>query len=414
MPGEDTLRIAYLTSRYPAISHTFIFREVLRLRERGIDVRVASINEPDRPAEDMPIDEASESEKTFYVKRQGAWRALITTAVAVAVSPLDVLRGLTLAIQLAGADIRRIVLHLFYFVEALLLIDWMKRNRLTHLHVHFATAVATVALLAARISRTPFSMTVHGPDEFFDVSRYSLKTKVEEAAFICCIGEFCKSQLMKEVDPRYWPKLVTVPLGVDLEEFAPQDHPGTLPEFRMLCVGRLVPQKGQHILLDAMARLASMGRQAHLTLVGDGPHRASLERLVHEQGLANRVTFTGPQNRNRVRGYLAESDLFVLPSFAEGIPVALMEAMAMEVPCISTYVAGIPELIRSGCDGELVPASDADALAAAIARLMEDDSLRREMGRSSRRRIGEKYNLEKNIGLLAETFREWIPAGGAQ
>jgi glycosyltransferase involved in cell wall biosynthesis len=172
----------------------------------------------------------------------------------------------------------------------------------------------------------------------------------------------------------------------------------------VLCVGRLVPAKGQHVLLAAIAKLRASGRNLRLRLVGDGPDRESLELAAGRFKITDAVVFEGAVNQDRIRDLYATADVFALASFAEGIPVVLMEAMAMEIPCVSTWITGIPELIRDSIDGLLVPPSDIDGLAAAIALLMDDDELRARLGEAGRRRVIEKYNLRPNVARLAEIF----------
>ncbi|MBC7925759.1 MAG: glycosyltransferase family 4 protein [Bryobacteraceae bacterium] len=399
------LRIGYLVSRFPSVSHTFIFREVTGLRALGIHIATASVNEPDRAVGQMPADEASASGETFYLKREGARGVFRSLSTALFHQPQRLLKGLLLAFQLAGPQPRRLTYHFFYYLEAVMLADWVRRERLEHLHVHFATQAATVAMIASEAFGIPFSISVHGPDEFDNVSAFSLPEKIQSARFLCCIGDFCRSQLMKQASPSEWHKFHKAPLGVDLAEFrpAPAARRNAIPT--MVCVGRLVPAKGQHSLLEAASQLASAGRNFRLVLVGDGPDRESLRNTVERLGLAGNVVFTGALNRDRIREQLLDADVFALASFSEGIPVALMEAMAMGIPCCSTFVAGIPELIRNGIDGILVPPADTKALASALGLLLGDPNLRDRMGASARSRIAAEYNLEVNIPRLAAIFR---------
>ena len=371
-------RLAYLVSRYPAISHTFILREVLSLREQGIHIRVASINSPDRPPEGLTAEERSESEATFYVKRAGIVKLISALFFCLFRHPAGCLRGLYFGVRLGGADITRMLYGLFYFAEALLVCRWMAAEKLEHLHVHFATPASTVGLVATKIFPISLSITVHGPDEFYDVPGYSLQEKIAGASFICTIGKFARSQLMKISPTPQWDKFEVAPLGVDPVRFSPRPHRQGANDFEAICVGRLVPAKGQHVLIGAIHRLVREGRTIRLRLVGDGPDRESLEREVTELGIGGSVIFEGPVNQDKIRSLYQAADLFVLPSFAEGIPVVLMEAMAMELPVVTTFVNGIPELIRHGMDGWLVAPSDEESLASAIANLMDDDALREE------------------------------------
>ena len=405
---QKKIRMGYLISRYPAISHTFILREVRGLRELGFEIETASINCLDRPMEALTGDEKEEVARTFYVKSAG-WRGgLAATWTAFFSSPTAFMRGLWFALRMGGTDQRRMVFALFYLVEAALIGRWMKQNRLDHLHVHFATPAAMVGLIATRLFPFTFSMTVHGPDEFYDTTDYRLREKIAGASFITCISSYARSQLMKLSPVTQWSKFDIARLGVFPSVFAPETRKdaGTQGEwFEILCVGRLVPAKGQQVLVAAVERLVKEGRRVRLRLIGDGPDRAALETEVARRGLDEHVIFAGAVNQDRIREFYARADVFALASFAEGVPVVLMEAMAMEIPCVSTCITGIPELIRPGQDGLLVPPSDEEALATALARLMDDPALRVSLGRAGRQRVKSKYNLERNIGRLAEIFR---------
>lgn len=404
------MKIGYLVSRYPAVSHTFILREVRGLRALGLDIAVASINEPDRERDRLDAEEREESDRALYVKRRGAFGALVDVAAVALRSPLRTLAALAYALRLGGTDVKRCAYGLFYFVEAAVLSRWMRREGLAHLHVHFATPASTVGLILTRLAAVGLSITVHGPDEFYDAPGYRLAEKMEGAAFVCCIGQYARSQLMKLSEPSLWDKLEVTPLGVDPAVFAPRTLRGARGPFEVLCVGRLVPAKGQHVLLQAIARLAANGRDARLTLAGDGPDRASLEREAAELGIADRVVFAGAVNPDCIRTLYEKADAFALASFAEGIPVVLMEAMSMEIPCVTTFITGIPELIRTGIDGLLVAPSDTDGLAAALASLMDDGALSRRLGQAGRLRVVQRYDLARNTQRLADVFRRRLAA----
>jgi glycosyltransferase involved in cell wall biosynthesis len=402
------LRLAYLVSRYPAVSHTFILREILGLRDLGVDIDPASINSADRPPALLTAEERAEAKRTFYVKQAGAGGAIRAHAATLVSRPMGYFRGLWFAMRLGGLDPRRAVMHLFYFIEAVMVGDWMKSRRLRHLHVHFATPAATVGMIVGRIFPFGFSMTVHGPDEFYDVPGYSLAQKVAEAHFICAIGSYARSQLMKASEAAEWAKIEVTPLGVDAAIFAPRVEPPAVDCFEIICVGRLVPAKGQHILLRAIEILRGEGRQVRLRLVGDGPDRKSLEAATQARSISDCVIFEGAVNQDRIRALYEQAHAFALASFAEGIPVVLMEAMAMEIPCVTTWITGIPELIRDSIDGLLVAASDHIALAGALAQLMDEPGLRSEIGKAGRRRVIEKYNLQANVARLADVYRARI------
>ena len=398
-------RLAYLVSRYPAISHTFILREVAELRRLGISIDVASINGLDRPLDQLTAEERSEAGRTYYVKKAGPAGAAAAHFATMLSRPAGYFRGAWFALRLAGTDLRGAAMSFFYFVEAVMIGRWMLSRSLHHLHIHFATPAATVGLILTRVFPITLSITVHGPDEFYDVPGYRLAEKVGASRLLCAIGLFARSQLMRISSALDWKKIEVTPLGVDPELFTPRPFRADFDHFEVLCVGRLVPAKGQHILLSAIARLIAEGRAMRLRFVGDGPDRSSLEEAARAHGIEDFVIFEGSVNQDRIRDLYQRAEVFALASFAEGIPVVLMEAMAMEIPCVTTWITGIPELIRDAVDGILVPPSDDAALAAAIARLMDDCELRRRIGQAGRKRVIEKYNLRKNVAYLAEVFR---------
>jgi glycosyltransferase involved in cell wall biosynthesis len=252
-----------------------------------------------------------------------------------------------------------------------------------------------------------YSLTVHGPDEFYDVQGQYLVEKIAAADFVVCISSYTRSQLMKLSPYADWSKFFVARLGVDVSVFSSMDR--NPPDcFEILCVGRLVPAKGQHLLIAAIERLTLEGRRVQLRLVGDGPDEASLRtqaaRILHPEC----VVFEGAVNQDRIRSLYAAAHVFCLPSFAEGLPVVLMEAMAMGIPCVSTSIAGIPELIRNEMDGLLVAAGDTDALVASLGRLMDDSGLCTRLATSGRARVFEQHNLTRNIKSLAEVFTERI------
>jgi colanic acid/amylovoran biosynthesis glycosyltransferase len=412
LPADGPLvRVGYLLSRYPAISHTFFLKEVLGLRERGLRVEVASINPPDRPRADLPEVEAAEADRTFYIK-SGGIASLAAQVFAVGLqNPTVVIRGLGAALALGGWDIKSRVYALFYLAEALLVGRWLRRKSLPHLHVHFGGPVATVGMLTAAAWRIPWSITLHGPDEFFDQEAFYLRQKIESARFVLCISDFCRSQVLRIAPNLPDVRIEVVRLGVDCSALQPS-VPASIrstaepPEgpFRLVCTGRMVAAKGHRILLEALAPLVASGIDFSCTLIGDGPERPFLETLSSRLGLSSQVHFLGALAHSETLAQVAQADVFVLASFAEGLPVALMEAMALSVPCVSTTIAAIPELISNGENGLLVPPANSQALSAALTKLAKDHGLRRQFGRNARFTAESGYNLALNLDLLASTL----------
>jgi glycosyltransferase involved in cell wall biosynthesis len=399
-------RIAYLVSQYPAVNHTFILREIRRLRELGFDIRVASVRAADRPFERLSAEEREEQRATFYIKPAGVGGAIRAALGLLRWRPIAFLGGFLYALRLSKLNPRTIPRYLFYFGEAVVFADWMRRERLSRFHMHFTT---TVGLLARRLAPMRTSATIHGSAEFEDPKGFRLREKIEAFDLLCAISEYGRGQLMRLSDRKQWNKLRVSRLGVDPAVYAPRPFRYNPSPFEIVCVGRLARVKGHAVLIAAVARMARQGRAVFLRLVGDGPERANLENQVGESGLNARVFFEGWQNADRVRDCYQQADVFALASMAEGIPVALMEAMAMEIPCVATAVMGVPELIRNEVDGLLVAPANEEELAAALARYLDDSELRHRLGKAGRRRVAECYDLNRNTAGLAEILREVPP-----
>lgn len=403
-------RVAYLLSRYPAVSHTFFLKEVLGLRQRGLSIEVASINPPDRPKDKLPAVEAVEADQTLYIK-SGSKATLALNVLRIAcTNPGVALRGMRAALKLGGLDIKAHAFSLFYWAEALLVGDWMRRRDLHHLHVHFGGAVATVGMLTAQAWNIPWSVTLHGPDEFFDQDAFYLRQKIDSAAFVICISDFCRSQVLRIAPATHDSRLEIVRLGVDCEKLQPRaDSSRGAEPVRLVCTGRLVAAKGHFILIHAVADLLASGLSIELVLIGDGAERRALETLCRQANIDAHVHFRGAMAHDPTLSEVAQADIFVLASFAEGLPVALMEAMALGVPCVSTIIAAIPELIVDGVNGRLVPASNWQALAVALRSLAEDEAMRQQLGAVARATVVEQYNLGLNLDRLADVWRHRLP-----
>ena len=404
-PSRGTARIAYIVSKYPALNHAFMVREIRALREGGLQIEVASISEPDRHVSALTEEEKSEAAAAFYVKAQPIGQIFRAHASTFFSRPGSYCRGVLEALRLAKFHPRETLFHLFYFAEAVVVGDWMRRKELRHAHVHYAT---TVALIASKTFPVSISATLHGPDEFSNPAATHLKEKIEACTFVIAISDFARSQMMLHSDHSQWHKFHVVRLGVDastLQRLEPRPDP---QPFRLLCAARLAPVKGQHLLLDAIKLLVRRGRNVVLHLAGDGPDRASLKEQTRQLGIEDRVIFEGFVNQDRMQRLYSQVDAVVLASFAEGLPVVLMESMSLGIPCISTWVNGVPELIRDGIDGLTVPPSDAGALADAIEKLSLDPALRSRISVAARARAKEVVDLTRNVSRQREIFNECL------
>jgi glycosyltransferase involved in cell wall biosynthesis len=283
-----------------------------------------------------------------------------------------------------------------YFAEAAILAQLMSRHALSHIHNHFADSSCSVAVLAAKMGGTTFSFTIHGPTEFFESNLWWIGEKARHALFVNCISYFCRSQTMMLSDPDCWDKMRVVHCGVDVSAFHTKRHQGQ--GRRLLFVGRLVPAKGVSFLLETIAKID----EAILDVAGDGPERKFMETKAAVLGIVGRVRFLGYQSQAEVRELLRRADVFVMASFAEGLPVVLMEAMAAGVPVVAPWIAGIPELVDDGQNGFLVPPGDPSAAATAIRRLLEDAELRNHFAIAGRAKVEREFNLKIEASWLAK------------
>lgn len=396
------MKIAYVLNTYPAPSHSFIRREIRALERQGFEVLRLAMRPADQPLVDP--DDREEAARTRYILADGGPALLRAALRCAARRPRAFLKALRLAWRCGGAAGKRLR-HLIYLAEAARVRQIAARGGAAHLHAHFGTNSATVAMLAHALGGPRFSFTVHGPEEYDAPAALSLGEKLSRCAFAVGVSAFGRSQLCRWAPAADWPRIAVVPCGVEPARF---DDPAPLPEgpLRLVSIGRLVEQKGQMSLVPMMARLRERHPDARLTLVGDGPLRGDLESAVAAAGLAGAVDFAGWLDEAGVRAALEASHALVMPSFAEGLPMVVMEAMAAGRPVIATYIAGVPELVQPGRTGWLVPAGDAEALADAAAELAEMSPQRRaEMGRAGRARALARHDIDAAAGRLAALIR---------
>jgi len=396
--AEGRLRIAYLTTEYPKTSHTFIRREIVELERRGHEVLRLSIRPGDAKSADAQ--DAHENERTHHVLAQPAWRVVTGALRTMAARPVAALRSLSTALDMARASDRGAMRHLAYFVEAAYLLGRLRRAGAQHVHVHFGTNATAVARLMRRMGGPTYSFTVHGPDEFDAPRPLDLGGKIADASVVVAITSFCGAQLRRWCPPEHWEKIEIVRCSVGdewFDEATPID-----PDSRTLvCVGRLCPQKGQLLLIEALGRLRADGVDARLVLAGDGEMRADVERRAAAMGVADRVEITGWIGEAEVRRRLREARALALPSFAEGLPMVIMEALAMGRPVISTYIAGIPELVRDGENGWLTPAGSVEALAGAMDAALEAPAERLEaMAQAGREAVRARHRTASEVDRL--------------
>jgi glycosyltransferase involved in cell wall biosynthesis len=395
------LKIAYLINAYPKVSHSFIRREIHALERQGLEVTRMALRGWDGPLPDE--EDQRERQRTRYVLRGGLWSLLPSLLQTLLLSPRRLFRTVWLAATVARGTDRPLAYHLVYVAEACLILRWVRSAGVERLHAHFGTNSAEVAMLVHSLGGPPYSFTVHGPEEF--MRALGLPQKIHRASLVIAISSFCRSQLCLSAPYEEWPKIHIVRCG--LEEGFHKNADTRLPAAaRLCCVGRLAEAKGQPLLIQAAARLAAKNIEFQLVLAGDGPLRATLESLIDGLRLRARVRITGWISSAQVRDELLASRAMVLPSFAEGLPVVIMEAMALRRPVLTTYVAGIPELVTPGETGWMFPAGSVDDLALAMEQclLCPDEEIVR-MGEAAQRRVIQLHSIDEEARKLAGLFR---------
>lgn len=398
----DRHTIAYLVNQYPQPSQSFIRREIAALEAQGFTVRRFTVRR--WPGDLVDEYDRAERSKTAAVLESGGLGLLLALLVTALGRPLAFGRALALAVRIGRRSLRGVVYHLIYLAEACVLRRWLVRDRVQHVHAHFGTNSTAVAMLCRVLGGPAYSFTAHGPEEFDMPVSLSLDEKVRRAAFVVAISDFGRSQLYRWADFDDWDRIHVVRCGVDASFLESGSAPST--GHRLVCVGRLAEQKGQLLLVRAAAKLREMGEPFELTLAGDGPMRPAIEALIDQLNLRNQVHITGWVSGDQVRQALTEARAMVLPSFAEGLPVVIMEALALERPVISTYVAGIPELVEPGQCGWLVPAGSVDALADAMrAALNASADELRQMGRAGADRVRRRHDAATEGKRLADLIR---------
>jgi len=399
------VKIGYILNTYPSPSHSFIRREIRALERRGLTIHRFAMR---RHAGALPDPaDREEAARTEHVLEKGAL-ALIWALFTVGLQrPARIYSALTLAIRTGrGSDVG-VFRHLIYLLEAAYIARRAMALRLDRLHAHFGTNPAAVAMLAQAMGAPAYSFTVHGPEEFDKPAAIALGRKAERADFVVTISAFGRSQLCRWVPHRIWPCLHVIHCGIEPLTFA---EPPPLPAERplvLVAIGRFSEQKGQLLLLDAVAEVVRRGVDLRLVLIGDGEMRPLIERGIAHHGLGRHVRLTGWLDEAGVLGELAQAHGLIVPSFAEGLPMVLMEAMAYGRPAIATWVAGIPELMEHGKTGWLVPAGDCGALVEAITDMsMTADTKLGKMAKTARARALTRHDIDTEAAKLAALFSQ--------
>ena len=414
-PGRAAPRVAYVVSRFPKLSETFVLYEILAVEAAGV------------PVELYPLQR--ERARTLHPEaRRLVERAHFAPLLSLAIlrshahylrrRPRAYLRALFDLVRCNFGSARYLGGALAFFPKAVHFARQMSEAGVEHVHAHFASHPAAVAFVIGRLAGIPYSFTAHGSDLHRD--RHMLREKVAEARFVVPISQFNRQVILDHCGEEHAGKLDVIHCGIDPAVFRPAAEPaGANGEIRLACVGTLHEVKGQRFLVDACRRLVERGVELRCDFVGDGPDRASLERAARAAGLDGRVRFLGSLPREQVAACLRAVDVAVVPSVPtrdgrrEGIPVALMEAAASGKPVVASRLSGIPEAIADGAEGLLVPPGDAAALADALAALAADPELRRRLGAAARERMLRDFDLASNARTLATRFRAEAPGAEA-
>ncbi len=395
------MKVAYLVNEYPKTSHSFVRREIAALEAGGLEVERVSVRKASGLVDAADRREADRTHVLLDMGMMGLARAGLRQLVT---QPRKTFAALRTAWRLGGRSDRGRLRHVIYLAEACALVQLAKEHGVDHIHAHFGTNPATVALLSRLLGGPTYSFTVHGPEEFDKPEAWSLGEKAASAEFVTAISEFTRSQLYRWCDYPHWSKIHVVHCGLDAMFLRQQPTP--IPDTNQLvCVGRLCEQKGQLLLVEAVGRLRQEGWRFTLVLVGDGPMRDGIESLIGKLNLSDCVSIAGWKSNAEVRELMKRSRAMVLASFAEGLPVVIMEALALHRPVVSTYVAGIPELVEPGECGWLAPAGSVAALTDALRSVLEAPLAKLErMGTHGASLVAEQHDAVREASKLLRLF----------
>lgn len=404
------MRIGYLTGAYARASDSFIRGEVIALRELGHTVTTYSVRRASS-VERITDEIRREDAATLYILEQARATLLRATFGEALRRPRRFARALQLTGRLRAPGIRGALLPVAYLIEACWLAERLREHRIEHLHDHIAEGSAAVAMLAAELCGIPFSFTVHGPGEFDRAPAIRLDVKVRQAAFVAAITDFARSQILRWSDPEDWHKVRVVRCGVAPQFIAPHD---VVPEeeHRLVFVGRLDPVKGVALLIEAVIELLPKWPDLRLVLVGDGPGRRQLEDELRHRDATEHFEVRGWAGADAVRDEIVRARALVLPSFAEGLPVVLMEAMALGRPVVATAVGGVSELVDPGVNGWLIAPGSVDALTTALDAVLEaEPDVLSRMGQAAAQAVRDRHDRTREARRLAGLFAAALSPG---
>lgn len=401
----DRPRVAYVMSRFPRLTETFVLSEILALEEQGVDVQLYPLL---RERADMVQPETLALVARARFQPFVSLPILRSNLTLLRRRPRAYLRALGSVIKGTWGSLNFLVGGLAVFPKVAHNALEMERAGVSHVHCHFANHPALAGFIIRRLVGIPYSFTAHGSD--LHVDRHMLARKVAEASFVVAISDYNRRLIVKECGGRWADKVQVIHCGVRTDRFRPTNHRAPTNRLTVACVGTLHEVKGQVHLLEACRLLTEAGVPVTCHLVGDGPDRPKLERQAAAAGLEGSVRFEGSKTQDEIARLLAGVDVLVTPSVPtrsgkrEGIPVVLMEAMSSGIPVIASDLSGIPELVSDGQTGLLVPAGDAPRIAAAMRRIHEDPELRRCLAQAGRAKVVREFDVRANAARLAASF----------
>lgn len=395
-------RVAYVMTHYPYPSQTFLMEEVLGVESDDLHVVPIAINAA-AESDLLTPQLRAERDRTFYVKSQSKAQLASVLLRRGMRHPIRLARVFVDAMRSGGSDVRLVLWRAFHVAEGLVVWHRCRRERVTHLHAQFGGMPASVAMYAAEVARrvdgrtdVTWSCTVHGFHDFVNEREIRLDEKAASASAIVCISDYIASQVMRIAHLTDWPKVHVVRCGIDLGRFPLRAARPVSERPVVLTVGRLSAEKGQLVLLRAVRLLADRGIDVELRMIGTGPLEQVLRDERDRLGLADRVVMLGMKPSHEVAEELRAADVFCLPSFAEGLPISIMEAMAVGVPVVATTVGGITELVTTGESGWGTAPGRADQLAGAIAHAVTEGAERDAIIAEARRRVEQAHDTAES------------------
>lgn len=399
------MRIAYLTTRFPTLSETFIYREIESLCALGVEIKTYSNRRP--LAEHISSETAKYVDQTFYLFPP-RWGFFVLTHIRwLCRRPIQYIRLLVNLLLQPHANLKNRLYSTLHFLEGVYLASRLEKDNIEHVHVHLASGAVTVALVATKLTGLEHSFTVHGSALLIDP--IILPYKVKNACFVVAVSQYNRNYIIDHVGNEVADKIHVIHCGVDPEIYCPAYFLRPITEtIKFLTVGRLISQKAQHIIIEAFAKVRSANIPARLCIIGEGPCRSALKQLTKQLGVQDTVSFAGSMPPERVRKEYNQADIFVISSISEGIPVVLMEAMSSELPVIATRITGIPELVENGVDGILVEPGNPIALAEKMVELARNPDLRTEFSSKGRDKVKAKFNIHRNAEKLYKLFCTYV------